>query len=85
MFSIEFSNKSKKFLKKSDRQLIIRIMSRIDKLVIDPFPSDVKRVVINRKEKIFRIRVGDYRIEYSVLFKENILLIINIDKRPKAY
>jgi len=44
----------------------------------------VKRVV-NKKEKTFRIRTGNYRIQYSVLHEKNILFISEIDKRAKAY
>lgn len=84
MFEIEFSSHAKKFLKKSDKQLASRIIKRTERLVEDPFPSDIKRVV-NRKEKVFRVRVGDYRIQYSVIYDKNIIFISNIEKRPKAY
>ena len=84
MFSIEFSSQSIHFLKRCDKQLAERVITRIEKLRTDPFPSDVKRVV-NRKEKIFRIRIGDYRIQYSVFYERNSILISDIDKRPRAY
>lgn len=44
----------------------------IEKLALDPFPQDIKRVV-NQKEKVFRVRVGDYRIQYMVLSKDLII------------
>tara|TARA_Y100000296_G_C5120444_1_gene230131 strand:+ start:766 stop:1023 length:258 start_codon:yes stop_codon:yes gene_type:complete len=84
MFSIEFSNVAKKFLKKYDKQLAKRLIKRIERLAVDSFPTDVKRVV-NKKEKVFRIRVGGYRIQYSVLYDKNIIFISDIDKRPRAY
>ena len=56
----------------------------IEKLKIEPFPSDVKRVV-GKKEKIFRVRVGDYRIQYSVFYDQNNIFISDIDKRERAY
>jgi len=84
MFAIELSSHAKRFLKKADKQISIRIVERIEKLAEDPFPSDVKRVV-NRKEKIFRIRVGDYRVQYSVLYDKNVVFVSDIDKRPRAY
>lgn len=84
MLAIEFSNSAKKFLKNSEKQLAARIVERIEKLAEDPFPSDVKRVV-NMKEKVFRIRVGDYRIQYSVLFDRDLLFISDIDRRERAY
>ena len=84
MFSIEFSSQAEKFLEKADKTLAARIIEKIEKLAEDPFPTEVKRVV-NRKEKIFRVRVGDYRIQYSVFYESNTILITEIEKRPRAY
>ena len=84
MFDIELSAQTRKFLKKADRQLAVRLIDKIDKLSTDPFPTDVKRVV-NRKEKIFRVRVGDYRIQYSVFYNKTMIFVFEIDKRPRAY
>ncbi len=84
MFSVEFSSSATKFLKKAEKQLAKRLIERIEKLTDDPFPTDVKRIV-NQKEKIFRIRVGDYRIQYSVYFEKNLIFISDIDKRERAY
>ncbi len=84
MFEVEFSSASRKFLKRLDKELVRRLIEKIEKLSIDPFPSDVKRIV-NRKEKIFRIRVGDYRIQYVVIHEKNLLFVSDIDKREGAY
>ena len=84
MFSDEFGSDAKKFLKKAERQIAERIIKRIRKLREDPFPSDIKRVV-GKKDKIFRVRVGDYRIQYSVFYERNLIFISDIDKRGKAY
>ena len=84
MFSVDFGSQAQKFLKKAEKQLAQRLIERIERLQEEPFPTDVKRVV-NRKEKIFRIRVGDYRIQYSVLYEKNVIFISEIDKRPRAY
>ena len=84
MFSVEFGSDAKKFLKKAERQIAERIVKRIIKLREDPFPSDVKRVV-GKKDKIFRVRVGDYRIQYSVIYERNLVFISDIDKRGRAF
>jgi len=84
MFLAEFSNSASRFIKKADKQLAKRLIDKIEELCEDPFPRDIKRVV-NQKEKIFRVRVGDYRIQYSVFFENKIILITDIDKRERAY
>ena len=84
MFSVKFGSQAKKFLKNSESDVIDRILERIELLKINPFPQDVKRVE-NKKEKIFRVRVGKYRIQYSVFYDKNLLFISEIDKRSRAY
>ena len=84
MFAVEFSSSAKKFIKKLDKYTSQRIIERIEKLTGEPFPSDVKRVV-NKKEKIFRVRVGDYRIQYSVFYEKSLIFVSDIDKRERAY
>ena len=84
MFNIEFSSAAKKFLKKAEKHVAKRLLDKVEELSKDPFPQGVKRV-LNRKEKIFRIRLSDYRIQYSVFYEQNLIFITDIDKRPKAY
>ena len=84
MFNAKYSNQAERFLKKVDENTAKRILEKIEKLVNDPFPTDVKRVV-NRKEKIFRVRVGNYRIQYSVFYDKNILFVSEIEKSSGAY
>ena len=84
MLRIELGNPAKRFLKKCDKNLYERLISEIKLLSNNSFPQDVKRVV-GRKEKVFRVRVGDYRITYIVVYEQNIILIADIDKRSKIY
>jgi len=84
MFNVQFSSSADKFLKKAEKLIAQRILDKIEKLSEDPFPREVKRVV-NKEEKIFRVRVGDYRIQYSVFYDKNLLFISDIDKRSRAY
>lgn len=84
MFSAEFGSDAKKFLRKAEKDIAKRIIERIEKLKEEPFPQDVKRVV-GKKDKIFRVRVGDYRIQYSVIYERNLIFISDIDKRERAY
>ena len=84
MFSVEFGSNPEKFLKKADKEIVRRIIEKIEKLKIDPFPYDIKRVV-GKKEKIFRVIVGDYRIQYSVFYDKYIIFISDIDKRERSY
>ena len=83
-FSIYLSTSSQKFLKKLDEINYERIIKRLEGLYKDPFPPDAKRI-IGRKEKVFRIRVGDFRILYVVYLEKQAILVVNIDKRSRIY
>ena len=83
-FEVKLSNRTYKILKGINRPVYDRIIKKIEKLSKDPFSPDAKRV-IGREEKAFRVRVGGYRILYVVYFDKETILIVNIDKRSKAY
>lgn len=83
MFFIEFANQAKKFLKSLDKPISERILKRIDRLKENPVPSDAKFIGRENDEMVFRYRIGDYRALYK--FKEKVILIIKIDKRPRVY
>ena len=83
-FNIEFDKQPEKFLKKADKQLSERMLKEIERLRCDPFPQGAKKV-LGRKEKTFRIRIGDYRLLYVIFFEDNCILVSKIDKRPRVY
>ena len=60
MFDIKYSKQAVKFLKSLDMKLVLRIFFKIEKLREEPIQHDSKRIE-GYKEKLFRIRVGDYR------------------------
>ncbi|MBT3691495.1 type II toxin-antitoxin system RelE/ParE family toxin [archaeon] len=84
MLNLRFSKSSARFLKKCDNSIYNRLIKKINELQLNPFPSDAKRVE-GRKEKTFRIRIGDYRVLYLLMKENNDLLIVEIKKRQRAY
>ena len=84
MFDIEYSKQAVKYLKSLDKTLVLRILQKIEKLKEEPIQHDSKRVE-GYGEKLFRVRVGDYRILYEVDYKNNLIGIVKIDKRARAY
>ena len=83
MFNISYSNRSKKFLNKADKVLVNRLIEKIEKLRENPIIHDTKTV--EGSKGLFRVRVGDYRILYEVDYRNNLIGIIKIDKRPRVY
>ena len=84
MFDVGYSRQAVNFLKSAEKKLITRILKKIETLRDNPIQHDSK-VVEGYNEKLFRIRVGDYRVLYEVDYKRNKLGIVKIDKRSKVF
>lgn len=80
---IKFGPKADRFLEVADNKIFNRIAERIKTLAENPQPRGVKKII--GEVGVYRIRVGDYRILYSIESEKNVLLIINIDKRSRVY
>ncbi len=82
-YKISIVRSALKSLQKIEKRTQKRIEKKIDTLSSNPIPADSKK--LKGKRDLFRIRVGDYRIVYSVQNKELIVLIIKIGHRREVY
>ena len=85
MYSVELSQKASKFLDKLDKYLSERIKERLKILSENPVPSDAKFINREDNDKVFRLRIGDYRALYKLKEKQNVILVAKVDKRPRVY
>ncbi|MFH0876233.1 MAG: type II toxin-antitoxin system RelE/ParE family toxin [archaeon] len=83
MYSVFLEKNVIKFLEKQEKLTKERIIAKIESLKENPFPSDAKRIV-NIYDKVFRIRVGKYRVLYRIE-DEKIVVIFLIGKRENVY
>ncbi len=72
-----------KYLSKLNKDLAKRIFDKIQTLKENPIPSDSKRLV-NVKDKVFRIRIGDCRVLYRIEGNK-VVIVFLIDKRSRVY
>ena len=84
MFKIYLDIPTQESLKKLDNSVSQRIIESIGRLAEDPIPPDSKRI-IGIKEKVFRIRVGKFRVLYRVNYKNFCVVVIDIDTRERVY
>ncbi len=82
-FSIKWKSSAKKELKKIDRTEISKIINEIEKLSKEPYPTNHKKLL--GTEHIYRIRVGNYRIIYSVVNDELVIEVIRVRHRKEVY
>ena len=85
LFSVKFGAQPSKFIKKLDVQTKERIKNKLFRLKEDPFPPEVERVEGYKGEKVFRVRVGDYRILYLVRYEKGLIFVAKVDKRGRVY
>ena len=70
-------------LRKLPQEIRKRIGRKIDALSNDPRPADAK--VLQGSEGFLRVRVGDYRIVYTIREKTLIVMIVRIGHRREIY
>ncbi len=76
------SRRAKKALDDSPAELKSRLESRIFELYETPYPSGCKK--LKGASKTYRLRVCDYRILYTIL-KIDEILVFKIEPRESAY
>ena len=82
-FRIEWKQSAKKELRKLPDQARRRVLAAVDGLKEDPCPPGSKKLV--GVENAYPIRVGDYRVIYSLFTSVLCLEVIRVADRKDAY
>lgn len=83
MYNIEITRSAAKEIKKLHQPILGRIMKAIEKLAKDPHPPGCAKLV--GSDDLWRIRVGNYRIIYSVKEQIQLVLVTRVAHRSEAY
>lgn len=82
-YSIEWKRSAQKELKKLPRQIISKIVHAIESLAENPQPKHSKKLLAT--DHTFRIRIGDYRVIYTLHAQKVVIEIIRIGHRKDVY
>jgi mRNA interferase RelE/StbE len=82
-YSITFARSARKELEKLTSTVAQRIMARIESLMKVPRPSGAVKLQGDRN--LWRIRIGDYRVIYSIDDSARVLDISAVRNRRDAY
>ena len=63
-YKLVFSRSFEKDVRKLPKETVARVVSKTKALAEDPFPRDAKK--LKGEQGTYRLRVGDYRIIYTV-------------------
>jgi mRNA interferase RelE/StbE len=83
MFSVIIHKKALKEINgfpTEDRQ---RILTAIKNMATEPFAGDVKPIM--GVKGVLRLRIGDYRVAFTVNFEKGELVILKVGRRAKFY
>jgi len=84
MYTIIISESAFKELKKIQKVYVNKIQIAIDRLSENPRPVGCKKLQ-GTNENLYRIRIGDYRVVYSIEDKIKIVDIRQIGHRKDIY
>lgn len=84
-YSVEFYNDALKYLQRLDKPTRSRIVHALQILSEDPYHSelDIKRMKGTTEE--YRLRVGSYRVVYTIEDGKLLIYVIKIGPRGDVY
>ncbi len=82
-FKLVFARSARKELESLPATIVRRILPRIESLPIDPRPPGCRK--LSGTNDLWRIRVGDYRVIYSIEEQMLTIEVIAVRHRGDAY
>ena len=82
-YALRFARAARRDLEALDTVMVQRLFPAIESLAREPRPRDCRKV--QGADKLWRIRVGDYRVLYTIDDQTRIIDILAIRHRSDAY
>ncbi len=82
-YRIEVSATAEKQIRKLSHNDQIRVLRTIKQLANEPYPRGCRK--LRGYEDVFRVRVGTYRIIYSVESRHLLIIILKVGHRKDIY
>lgn len=83
LYRIEWKQSARKELRKLAKTAIPKVIEAVTVLAEDPHPIGSKK--LRGSERMYRIRVGDYRVVYSIFSDELIIEVVRVSHRKDIY
>ncbi len=82
-YSLSYRPSVEKDLQSIPRPFVARIIARIERLPSDPFPPQSAK--LQGAERLYRLRVGDFRIVYEVDSDTQHIVVQYVRHRREVY
>ncbi len=83
MYAIEFTRDARKTLKAMPRNMRELVLSKIDELAVDPMGAQNVKKLVGRPG--YRLRVGDWRVLYTLDAGRLVVCVLDIGTRGGIY
>ena len=82
-YTITFARAAERQFRSLPANVQVRLRPRIDALSNDPRPPGAER--LSGAEDLYRIRIGDYRVIYTIDEEALIVLVVRLGHRRDVY
>lgn len=83
-YALEYSEKAVKIIKKLDKAIAVPILEKLQRLASNA--DEVKHLALTGNlSGLYKLRVGDYRVLYSLNREERIITVENVGHRKEIY
>lgn len=82
-YSVEWKRSAVKELRDLPRVAVSRIVDAVEELASEPHPPGSRK--LGGADHTYRIRIGDYRIVYSVWASQLLIEIVRVGHRKDVY
>jgi len=83
MYEVQFAHSAAKEFRSLSTELKLRVGAAVDGLRENPRPPGARKLVGH--ERLYRIRVGQYRVVYEIDDKAQQVLVMRIRHRREVY
>jgi len=83
MFEVRLSRRAQRYYERVDREVAARLNRAFDRLKVNPFEGDVRR--LRGRPDSYRLRVGDLRVLFNVHVARRVVEVAAIRPRGQAY
>jgi mRNA interferase RelE/StbE len=84
-YEVVFRNSAARQLRNLEANVIRRVSRKIDELQINPFPQGFEQLKAYRDPPVYRIRIGAYRVLYTVDYSKKLITVAAIGHRREIY
>ena len=85
MYEVRYQKQAAGQLFRMSRSVARRICTKIDAIAAAPYADHPNAMRLRGRDGDFRLRVGDWRVIYSLNNEQKVLLVAKIDQRGRVY